>query len=85
MSVGTPKIANKSYFRSILLILGAAALFGTTGTVLANGPQGVDPVNAGVVRLLVGGVGLAALSFRHFRSVLNQFWVAGFGAVGTEP
>ena len=82
MSVGTPKIANKSYFRSILLILGAAALFGTTGTVLANGPQGVDPVNAGVVRLLVGGVGLAALSFRHFRSVLNQFWVAGFGAVG---
>ena len=63
-------------------ILGAATLFGTTGTVLANGPLGVDPVSAGVVRLLVGGAGLAIFSYRHFRRVFSQFWVAGLGATG---
>ncbi|MDP4705068.1 MAG: EamA family transporter [Ilumatobacteraceae bacterium] len=63
-------------------ILGAATLFGTTGTVLANGPLGVDPVSAGVVRLLVGGAGLAIFSYRHFRQVLGQFWLTGLGAVG---
>jgi DME family drug/metabolite transporter len=65
-----------------LLILGAAALFGTTGTVLANGPLGVDSVTAGVARLLVGGAGLAVISHRHFRQVLGQHWVAALGAVG---
>ena len=63
-------------------ILGAATLFGTTGTVLANGPLGVDPVSAVVVRLLVGGAGLAIFSYRHFRQVLGQFWLTGLGAVG---
>ena len=63
-------------------ILGAATLFGTTGTVLANGPLGVDPVSAGVVPLLVGGAGLAIFSYRHFRQVLGQFWLTGLGAVG---
>ena len=63
-------------------ILGAATLFGTTVTVLANGPLGVDPVSAGVVRLLVGGAGLAIFSYRHFRQVLGQFWLTGLGAVG---
>jgi drug/metabolite transporter, DME family len=63
-------------------ILGAATLFGTTGTVLANGPLGVDPVSAGVVRLLIGGAGLAIFSYRHFRQVLGQFWLTGLGAVG---
>jgi drug/metabolite transporter, DME family len=63
-------------------ILGAATLFGTTGTVLANGPLGVDPVSAGVVRLLVGGAGLVIFSYRHFRQVLGQFWLTGLGAVG---
>lgn len=65
-----------------MCILGAAALFGTTGTVLANGPLGVDPVSAGVVRLLIGGTGLAVLSFRHFRLVLSHFWTAFLGSAG---
>lgn len=65
-----------------MCILGAAALFGTTGTVLANGPLGVDPVSAGVVRLLIGGAGLAVLSFRHFRRVLSHFWTAFLGSAG---
>ena len=82
MADGTCALTNTSPLRPILWILGAAALFGTTGTVLANGPLGVDPVSAGVVRLLVGGAGLAVFSYRHFRRVLSQFWVAGLGAIG---
>ena len=73
---------NKSLVGSILCILGAAALFGTTGTVLANGPLGVDPVSAGVVRLLIGGAGLAVLSYRHFRRILNHFRTALLGSAG---
>ena len=66
----------------MLCILGAAALFGTTGTVLANGPIGVDPVTAGVIRLLIGGGGLAVLSYRHFRRVVSQLRLAVLGAAG---
>ena len=82
MADGTCALTNTSPLRPILWILGAAALFGTTGTVLANGPLGVDPVSAGVVRLLVGGAGLAIVSHRHFRRVLSHFWAAGLGAIG---
>ena len=82
MADGTCEPTNRSPVGSILLILGAAALFGTTGTVLANGPLGVDSVTAGVARLLVGGAGLAVISHRHFRQVLGQHWVAALGAVG---
>jgi DME family drug/metabolite transporter len=82
MADGTCEPTNRSPVGSILLILGAAALFGTTGTVLANGPLGVDSVTAGVARLLVGGAGLAVVSHRHFRQVLGQYWVTALGAVG---
>jgi drug/metabolite transporter, DME family len=82
MPDGTCALANTSRLRPIMWILGAATLFGTTGTVLANGPLGVDPVSAGVVRLLVGGAGLVIFSYRHFRKVLGQFWLTGLGAVG---
>ena len=82
MADGTCAPTNRSSFRPILCILGAAALFGTTGTVLANGPLGVDPVTAGVVRLLIGGAGLAVLSYRHFRRVLFHFKLAVLGSAG---
>jgi len=82
MADGTCALTNKSPLWPILSILGAAALFGTTGTVLANGPVGIDPVTAGVVRLLIGGAGLAVLSYRHFRRVLSQFKLAVLGAAG---
>ena len=82
MPDGTCEPTNRSPVGPILLILGAAALFGTTGTVLANGPLGVDSVTAGVTRLLVGGAGLTIVSHRHFRQVLGQFWLTGLGAVG---
>ena len=82
MPDGTCALTNTSRLTPIMWILGAATLFGTTATVLANGPLGVDPVSAGVVRLLVGGAGLAIFSYRHFRQVLGQFWLTGLGAVG---
>jgi DME family drug/metabolite transporter len=82
MTDGTCALTNKSPLGPIFCILGAAALFGTTGTVLANGPIGVDPVTAGVIRLLIGGAGLAVLSYRHFRRVVSQFRLAVLGAAG---
>jgi len=82
MADGTCAPTNKSTIGPILCILGAAALFGTTGTVLANGPLGVDPVSAGVVRLLIGGAGLTVLSYRHFRRMLIHFKLAILGSAG---
>lgn len=44
------------------LVLGAAVLWGTTGTAQALGPEGADPLAVGAVRLVVGGVALALLA-----------------------
>jgi DME family drug/metabolite transporter len=82
MPDGTPKATKEPMVRSIGLILVAAALFGTTGTVLANGPVNVDAVTAGVVRLLVGGLGLVILSWRYLQEVASHTKVAFFGAIG---
>lgn len=82
MADGTPELTNKPVTRSIVMILVAAALFGTTGTVLANGPTGVDAVAAGVFRLLVGGLGLVVLSRCEIRRVIGQVKVSFIGAVG---
>ena len=82
MPDGTPKATNEPMLRSVGLILAAAALFGTTGTVLANGPVNVDAVTAGVVRLLVGGLGLVILSWRYLREVASHTPIAFFGAIG---
>jgi len=38
-----------------LAVLAAALLFGTTGTVLVNAPDGAGAISVGVVRLLIGG------------------------------
>lgn len=82
MPDGTPKTTKEPMVRSIGLILAAAVLFGTTGTVLANGPVNVDAVTAGVVRLLVGGLGLVILSWRYLREVASHTKIAFFGAIG---
>jgi len=42
-------------------ILGAAALFGTTGTAQALGPVGTTPLGVGAVRLAVGGAVLVVV------------------------
>lgn len=43
-------------------VLVAAALFGTTGTVLVNAPDGAEPWSVGCLRLLVGGLTLVAFA-----------------------
>lgn len=55
----------------VLAVLAAAMLFGTTGTSQALGPEGTTPLSIGVMRMVIGGTGLAVLAFllaaRHAR------------------
>ena len=55
----------------IAAVLAAALLFGTTGTAQALGPEGTTPLSIGVMRMVIGGTGLALLAFllarRHAR------------------
>lgn len=55
--------------RAVLAVVGAATLFGTTGTALAEAPAGFDPLSAGVLRLLVGGAGLVFVSRRSLSTL----------------
>lgn len=45
----------------MLAVLGAAVLFGTTGTAQELGPDATTPLGVGAVRLLVGGLVLLAV------------------------
>jgi DME family drug/metabolite transporter len=47
------------------LVLGAAALWGTTGTAQALAPEGASPLTVGAVRLAIGGLALLALALRR--------------------
>ncbi len=47
--------------RAAVLVILAAALWGTTGTAQALGPDDIDPLVVGWVRLAIGGLGLFAL------------------------
>lgn len=47
----------------VVAILAAAVLFGTTGTSQALGPDGTTPLSVGVMRMVIGGTGLAVLAF----------------------
>lgn len=46
----------------VLAVLAAAMLFGTTGTSQALGPDGTTPLSIGVMRMVIGGTGLALLA-----------------------
>lgn len=45
-----------------LAVVAAAVLFGTTGTVLARGPDGVTALGVGTIRLIVGGAALLIIA-----------------------
>src|SRR5215207_8437331 len=45
-----------------LFVVAAAVLWGTTGTAQELGPDEIDPLVVGWVRLAVGGVGLAGIA-----------------------
>ena len=47
--------------RAVLAVLGAAVLFGTTGTAQALGPSGTTPLGVGAARIVIGGAGLLAV------------------------
>ncbi|WP_375386726.1 DMT family transporter [uncultured Microbacterium sp.] len=47
----------------VFAVLAAALLFGTTGTSQALGPDGTTPLSIGVMRMVIGGTGLALLAF----------------------
>lgn len=55
----------------VFAVLAAAVLFGTTGTSQALGPEGTTPLSIGVMRMVIGGTGLAVIAFllaaRHAR------------------
>jgi len=46
-------------------VLGAALLWGTTGTAQAFAPEGFDPKAIGALRLLIGGIALALLTIKR--------------------
>lgn len=67
--------------RAVVAVVGAAALFGTVGTALAKAPAGFDPLGAGVLRLLVGGLGLVLLAHRSLGALRAAPRVLVVGAV----
>jgi DME family drug/metabolite transporter len=58
----------------VLAVLAAALLFGTTGTSQALGPDDTTPLSIGVMRMVIGGTGLAVIAFalaaRHRRRAI---------------
>jgi len=59
MDAATPDGAHTR--RAVLAVLGAAVLFGTTGTAQALGPSGTTPLGVGSARIVIGGAGLLAV------------------------
>ena len=76
-----------SCVRPELLIVGAAVLWGTTGTAQDLGDVGASPVAVGTVRILLGGLLLALIASRSARPtgpwaayVVGAVAVAGYQA-----
>lgn len=65
-------------------MLGAAVLFGTTGTSQALGPDGTTPLGLGTLRIAVGAVALWVLARAVPRpgSLRRDPWLYALGAVG---
>jgi len=53
---------NSTFHSGPWLVLGAALLWGTTGTAQAFAPTGFDPLVIGTLRLLIGGVALLGVA-----------------------
>jgi DME family drug/metabolite transporter len=64
-----------------LLVVGAAALWGTTGTAQHFAPKGADSLSLGTVRIVIGGIALALIAPK-VRVPWRAQWRASFaGAV----
>jgi len=66
----------------VWFVLGAALLWGTTGTAQAFAPSGFDPMVIGALRLLVGGVALLGLTLyrRELGRLRDWNWLPLFMA-----
>ena len=64
------------------LVVASAALFGTTGTALAQVPGTIDPLSSGTLRLLLGGGVLALVARRHRSTLVGSWRTLLLGAVG---
>jgi DME family drug/metabolite transporter len=76
--------------RASSAVIGAAVLFGTTGTAQGLGPAGTTPVGVGTLRIAVGAVALWAFARRWpdpalLRRHLGLFVVAGCGVAVYQP
>ena len=63
------------------LVILSAVLFGTTGTALAQVTGPVDPLSAGILRLLIGGGLLVLIAYRSLSSTRGSGRVLFVGAV----
>lgn len=63
-------IHDQSEARGVLLVLLTSLIWGTTGTVQTLGPEGIDPLLVGAIRIMIGGLLISLWSRRlHQRSV----------------
>lgn len=74
----------------ILAVLGAAVLFGTTGTSQELGPDGTTPLGVGTLRIVVGSVALWCFarrlpSLQLLRRHLRWFLLGGLGVAAYQP
>jgi drug/metabolite transporter, DME family len=81
----------RSPLTAALAVLGAAALFGTTGTAQALGPQATTPLGVGAVRLAIGATVLLALALLDgraprgaWRAALPALLAGGAGVAGYQ-
>ena len=61
MTPGRQPASASASRRGVLEVLGAAVLFGTTGTTASFAPASAGPVAVGAARLVIGGLGLFAV------------------------
>ena len=75
---------SSSHRLATFAVLLAAALFGTTGTVLVNAPASADAYSVGAVRLLIGGATLSVVAWRVSSAPLAAWRLPStvIGAVG---
>jgi DME family drug/metabolite transporter len=73
--VPSPRHPSATRAAAVLAVLGASALFGTTGTSQALGPAGTTPLGIGAVRLAIGGTTLALVAaLRGAGAGAPRFW-----------
>src|SRR5262245_19413135 len=75
---------------AVLAVLGAAVLFGTTGTAKELGPDSATALGVGGVRILFGAVTLwviarALPSWRDLRSYGALLVIGGLGVAAYQP